>query len=181
MLKDKNEKLCKNREITEELWKISIQETRNGIIRMLESADKLLQSGGNEAICAGLYTYAVEEYGKILLLKELSPLEGKVKIEINGIFRGKRAHKRKFDIAAKNLPSECKTLHEGAFNPRIFNPKDFETAPVIADLEARTAIFYCDFVESGDAIKRVPPVDKTLLNNAINKFRTITLRIDVDE
>ena len=181
MLKDKNRKSVKNREITEELWKRSIQETLKGIMKMLDSAEKLLQSGGDEAICAGLYTYAVEEYGKILLLKQFSPSAGKVKIEFSGIFKGQQAHKRKFKIAIKNLPRECTILRRGLFGPN-FNPKFFDAAVVIADLEARTAIFYCDFIESEGAlaIKPIPPVYKESLKNAISNFRMIALIINVD-
>jgi len=172
MLKDKNGKWVELLEITEDLWKRSIQETLNGVLKLLESAEKLLDNGGNETICAGLYTFAVEEYGKILLLKQYTASNGKVKIKYRNEFR---YHPKKFEIAAKNLPSECTTLSRGLFDPEIFDPSIFDTKRVIADLEARMAVFYCDFSDSGDSIKPTPQVDKELLNKVIKKLQTIAL------
>ena len=57
-------------EITEQLWNELKKNTLSGIIRLAESANILLSSNGDVAICAGLYTYAVEEYGKLILLSE---------------------------------------------------------------------------------------------------------------
>lgn len=75
-----------------------MQETLNGIFALLDSVERLLQNGGNEAIAAGLYMYAVEEYGKLLLLKNYRPSSGKVTIGYKNEFRN---HKAKFDIAVK--------------------------------------------------------------------------------
>jgi AbiV family abortive infection protein len=133
----------------------------------LESAEKFLDNGGEIAICAGLYTYAVEEYGKLLLLNKCKPSGGMVEIRFRDWFRN---HTDKFNIANENLPDECKTLHKGAFS-RAFRSQDFDTETV-ADFEARLAIFYSDFTDRGD-IKRVPSVDKDLLKKAINKLTTI--------
>jgi len=165
MLKDKKGKWVKILEITDELWKKMMQETLAGVFKLLESADKLLDNGGNEAICAGLYTYAVEEYGKILLLQQYNPSGGKVKIEYRDEFRD---HEAKFGAAIKYLPDGCTKLYESAFS------QDFDTDQV-ADFEARLAIFYSDFTESGDGIMPVPPANKSHLRKAINKFKTIAL------
>ncbi len=162
-------------EITEELWKRCIRETLDGIWTLLESAERLLESGGNDAICAGLYTFAVEEYGKVLLLRQYNPLEGKVKIEFRDIFRG---HDQKFKTAIENLPRQCTILHEGVFDPKVFNPRVFDTEDVIADLEARMSVFYCDITDSADAIKQYPPIEGTLLRKAIDSFRTFVEEIN---
>ena len=103
-LKDKNGKWVEYLEITEDLWKKTIQETLFGILKMLESAERLLQSEGHEAVCAGLYTFAVEEYGKLLLLKQYNLSDGKVKIEFRDNFR---RHESKFKKAIENLPYDC--------------------------------------------------------------------------
>jgi AbiV family abortive infection protein len=169
-------KWVKYLEITEELWKKCIQETLFGILKMLESAERLLQSGGHEAICAGLYTFAVEEYGKLLLLKQYNPSDGKVKIEFRDIFR---RHEKKFKTAIENLPHECTILYS-PWKSKDWHSKDiWYSKDVIADLEARKSVFYCDFVDSGDAIKTVPRVEKTLLRKAIDSFRTILDEINI--
>lgn len=171
MLKDKNGDWVKILEITEELWKSVIKEIPQGILRLLESSERLLDNGGNEAICAGLYTYAVEEYGKLLLLKGYSPIAGKVEIKYKNEFR---YHPPKFEKAIKALPGECLTLSRGVFDPAIFDPAIFDTG-LVANLEARTGVFYCDFLDSGDGIKPVPEVDKELLRKAIGELRKTVL------
>lgn len=170
MLKDKNGDWVKILVITEELWKKIMKETLQRILRLLESAEILLDNGGNGAICAGLYTYALEEYGKMLLLKQSSHVAGKVKIKYKNGFRH---HPTKFRLAIKNLPNECTTLRRAIFDPKIFDSNIFDTEQVIADLEARMAVFYTDFLDSGDGVKPIPPVDKKLLKNAIDILRKI--------
>lgn len=162
-------------EITEELWQKCIEETLHGIWTLLDSAERLLESGGDEAICAGLYTFAVEEYGKLLLLRQYNPSDGKVKIEFRDIFRG---HDKKFRKAIENLPRECKTLYS-PWKLKDWHSKDiWHSKDVIADLEARKSVFYCDFVDSGDAIKPVPAVEDTLLRKAIVSFRKLVPEIN---
>ena len=159
-----------------------MQQTLDGIIRLLDASNKLLLNGGNEAICAGLYTYAVEEYGKLLLLKQCVPSNGKVTIDYEKIFRDKR-HENKYRAAIENLEKqapECTILMKGLCNSAIFNSQIFDTtAPIIVDFKTRMAIFYCDIADSGDGIKQVPPVDKSLLKNAIGKLKIIALAMTI--
>ncbi len=173
MLKDKKG-WVRVLEITEELWKKMTQETLHGVVKMLESAERLLENGGNEAICAGLYAYAVEEYGKLLLLRHYSPSSGKIRIRYKDDFR---KHAAKFGIAIERLPLECITLSKGVFSRQVYSKEHFRTDE-IADLEARQAAFYTDFTDSGNRIKPVPPVDKNLLRKAINQFKTIAYEED---
>lgn len=155
-------------EITEELWKKAQQETLSGIVALLDSSKKLLENGGNEAICAGLYSYAVEEYGKILLLKQYNPTNEKVKIKYKDEFT---KHEDKFDTAIRKLPKECVNLRRTGFEEGFEN--GFEHKEIIADFESRMAIFYSDFDDSGIEIKSVPPIDKDKLKNAIEKLSII--------
>lgn len=169
MLKDKKG-WVKILEINEKLWKEMMQATLQGIIKLLESVERLLNNGGNEAICAGLYTFAVEEYGKLLLLGNYSPSSGKVQVRYKDEFRN---HTEKFRIAIEHLPKECTRLYEAGFSDDFEN--GFEKIRVGADWEARLGIFYCDFTNSGDGIKPVPSVDKGRLKKAISQFETIAL------
>lgn len=100
-----------------------------------------------------------------------------MRIDFKDIFRD---HRRKFEIATKTLPDACMSLGIGFFDKQIFDPNIFDTADVIADLEARKAVFYCDFADSEEAIKPIPPVDKVFLENAILNLRTIALGTDVN-
>ena len=171
-LKDNNGNWVVSLEITEELWMKLMQETLSGVIRLLESCEKLLANGGSEIICAGLYVYAVEEYGKLLFLKKSNQIAGKRCI----IYRNKfRNHDAKFDIAIKNLPPECITLHQAAFDPADFDSADFDTENIITDNEARLNVFYADLSDDAADVKSVPFIETDLLKKAIAKLRTETV------
>ena len=113
--------------------------------------------------------------GSFYYYNVIAHLSGKVKIKYKNEFR---KHEAKFDIAIKHLPEECTTLYEGAFSRRDFSKEDFDTDQV-ADLEARLAIFYSDFTDSGDGIKPVPSVDKDRLKKAINQLKMIALETTI--
>jgi hypothetical protein len=49
----------------------------NDIIEYEEEDSYSIMSTGDPTIAAGLYTFAVEEYGKYLYLKSLEPIDGK--------------------------------------------------------------------------------------------------------
>jgi AbiV family abortive infection protein len=161
--------------ITEDLWKKTMLEAQNRVMTLLDSAEKLLDSGGNNALCAGLYTYAVEEYGKILLLKKYPSVSGNVNIKYKGEFRN---HSQKFSEASKHLPKECLNLKQGCFDPKYYDPKYYDTETVVVDdLEARTSIFYTDFADSGTEVKSVPTIDNNKLKIAIGELRKITSKL----
>ena len=66
-------------EATEKLWRKTMGETLHGILKLLESAEILLEIVDNEAMGVGLCTYEVEEYGKLLVMKQNAPLNGKLR------------------------------------------------------------------------------------------------------
>ena len=175
MLKGKDGKWVENLELVEELWKQIMQETLNDIFALIDSVEKLLKNGGNPVIAAGLYMYAVEEYGKLLLLKNYSPSNGRVRIRYRNEFRN---HKAKFDMAIRNLPKECIILHEGAFDRDAFDSEAFDTDE-IADCETRQGVFYSGFASTGDFVKANPSVDADLLWKAAAQLKTIALGITI--
>lgn len=158
-------------EIPEDLWKKIMQETLNGILVLLDSSKKLLSNNGNQAVCAGIYTYAIEEYGKLLLLKQCVPIDGKVKIEYRDGFRD---HKAKFKVAIQNLPNSCINLCR--IQPYEYEYRDIVYQDIIADFEARMAIFYSDFNSSG-WIKSALPIETDRLKNAIEQLYIIAFAI----
>jgi AbiV family abortive infection protein len=172
MLKDAKGKWVETLEIEEALWNRITVEALIKAITLADSAERLLQNKGDAAICAGLYMYAVEEYGKFLLLKQYGPSSGKVKVKYKDEFR---SHREKFGIAVEHLPRECITLRKGPFDPKIFAPKVFDTDDTITDCETRQAVFYSDFSESGDAIKYIPLVDPKCLEKALSRFTALAL------
>ena len=146
---------------------------RDGILRKLDSARILVHY--DKEVAAGLYTYAIEEFGKLLLVKENKL--GNNLYEINtDWFKGPKAHKYKFpkafDYLQQNNHSQCIALTEGDFVISNFYWRDFVIG-LLADFEARLSIFYTDCKWKGnndiDMVK-VPTIDTHMLENAIKEL-----------
>jgi hypothetical protein len=101
--------------LTPDEIKVGISLCREKVISLLDMANNLVTQGDRE-ISSGLYTYAVEELGKLLLLKkELDKKPNNNKISVNlAIFgRGEGKHPTiKFDEFQKELtiPIACKEV-----------------------------------------------------------------------
>jgi AbiV family abortive infection protein len=163
-------------EISEELWNNLKKNTLSGVLRLLESAQKLLKNDGEAAICAGLYTYAVEEYGKLLMLSNCSIANGKVDIDEKALFGGHGSHNLKFKAAIAKLPDECKHIGADLWVPGIWKKGVWkDSSSVVADFNSRMAIFYCGLDKSKKAINSVPLVSERNLEKAIDTLKTIAL------
>jgi hypothetical protein len=113
------------------------------IIHNLEATKRFLELGEDyKDICAGVYTYAVEEYGKFLYLSRLTPIHPNNKIPINYTDgnQGFLNHRYKIGLALDVLPDCCKLLSEGGFTDTGFTQSGF-THNITADFEARKSIF----------------------------------------
>jgi hypothetical protein len=120
---------------------------RDRIIQNLEATKRFLQLGEDyKDICAGIYTYAVEEYGKILFLNDLSPTSTNpnLPIQYKATGQGFLNHRHKIDLAWDALPDSCKLLREGGFTDTGFTQSGF-THDTPAKLETRLSIFFVDF------------------------------------
>jgi len=172
-------------EIDEKAWRTLMQVTLGGIKTILSCAKILLEINEKENmqvliehpyVSAGLVTYAVEEYGKLLILQTLEPKNGKIEIEYKKLFR---THKVKFEAAHANLPTKSKTIGKGIFDPAIFDPRIFDTKAPEPSFEARTAIFYSDIDENGE-IRMMPYVHAKQLRKAIESFEKIIKKIKLE-
>jgi hypothetical protein len=167
-------------EIDVELRDKMVSHIQNRIIHNLEAIQKFLQIPGYEEVCAGLYTYTVEEFGKILYLKSfsLSPSDSnktKFPYKMKGGKKGTGFlnHYKKFDLALDVLPDTCKILCEGGgFLASGFLSSGFITDDeLIADFEARKRVFFADFKrDTKISIEEPPKVTKALLEKAVEKF-----------
>jgi hypothetical protein len=151
---------------------------RDRIIDNLQATKRFLELGETyKEICAGIYTYAIEEYGKILFLNSLSPLpppnNDKLKVPYTHYNHGFLDHFHKFELALydKNLPYSCKVLRGGDFTFTGFSSTGFIT-DTPADFEARKSIFYADFDGNNNynSILTTLQVDRDLLKNAVDEF-----------
>ena len=126
-------------------------------------------------VAGGLYTYAIEEYGKLLILKSYQPIDGKVTLD----YRKFTSHDEKFSKAIQNLPTECLSISKGLFDPKIFNSKIFNTKGTVTTFNARKGIFYTD-LDKKNKLKMTPHVDAESLRKAISTFSNIITKIKLE-
>lgn len=143
-----------------------------GIRRLLRSAEALRREAlspdaadpdGLLAVAGGLYTYAVEEYGKALLIESLPEKGGIISVPYREIFG---SHGKKFEAALKDLPVECSAIGAGVFDPHIFDPRIFDTG-LQATFQGRMRLLYLDMDRKGGPIVEDTP-DARMLAGALS-------------
>jgi hypothetical protein len=173
MVTDENGHPIDYLEIDVELRDKMVSHIQNRIVRNLEANKQFLQIPIYEDICAGLFTYAVEEYGKLLYLKSFSPYSpGSNKISFPYKMANKTGflnHYKKFGLALEVLPETCKNLSTGGFTDTGFMQTGF-TTPLIANFEARKRVFFADFTQDKNSIEMPPQVDRASLEKAVDEF-----------
>lgn len=150
------------------------------IIQNLEATKRLLELGEDYIdTCVGIYTYAIEEYGKILFLNGLRPTaekNNKLRVRYAHRNHGFRDHEHKFNLAldGKDLPASCKVqLEGGGLIPSGFEASGFITETrTRPDMKTRMSIFYADFDENNNynAILKSPEVKRKLFVTAVGDF-----------
>ena len=125
-----------------------------------DAADILGEPGPVDlwAVAAALYTYAVEEYGKLLLLGSLPEKGGVVSVPYREIFR---SHDKKFNAALEKLPAECALIRQGPLDFSIYNPAIFDMG-MDASFEGRTRLLYLDMDPDGNPTAPRPPTSAHL-------------------
>jgi hypothetical protein len=166
-----------NVSITEKILKDTKQCIQKGIIKKLLAAKGLLDI--DKEVAAGLYIYAVEELGKLLLLEKAKRKNGSYDISYRKEFLN---HDVKFSIALDYLQehnyNKCIILNdEGGFSPNSFSWKGF-TIGLLPKTQARLSIFYIDFVyshlEANEIeVMKIPMVDGSILTHAIRELETV--------
>lgn len=150
------------------------------IIQNLEATKRLLELGEDHIdTCVGIYTYAIEEYGKILFLNGLRPTaekNNKLRVRYAHRNNGFRDHEHKFNLALndKYLPASCKVLLEdGGLTASGFEASGFITETrTRPDMKTRMSVFYADFDENDNykSILKSPEVKRKLFVTAIDAF-----------
>jgi len=161
-------------EISEEKWIEAKHIIKNGIIKKISAAKQNIDIDID--IAAGIYIFALEEFGKLLLLKESKAVDKKYIITYrDGFVDHSFKFSKAFDYLQKNGYSECIVLNnEGGFSPN-FSWKGFNIG-LLAQTEARLGIFYVDFTKSENDnydLMKVPQVDENKLKIAINKLEEV--------
>lgn len=174
MLKDEKGKKPCEIEISHEKWEETKQMIREGIKKKLDASKTLIEN--DKEVSAGLYIYALEEFGKLLLLDDSNVQSGKGKINYKDEFV---CHEVKFGKAFDYLQghnyNNCILLNdEGSFSPESFSWRSF-TIGLIPKTEARLSIFYVDFIYTSEVtdnidIMKIPLIDVEILRKGINEL-----------
>jgi hypothetical protein len=158
-------------DIPEEQWKEMMQNVLNGIFQKL-TAVKSMQNI-DMYIAAGIYIYAVEEFGKLLLLKNASALSGMRRIVYEKEFLSHtRKFKSAFDYFQANKYDSCLVLSEGDFVPSDVVWSDYYIG-LLSNTGARLSVFYSDFAYDKNLnviIETPPAIDLGLLQKASSEL-----------
>jgi hypothetical protein len=181
MLRDsKGKKIFpKEIDISEDQWIEMMQNVRNGIFRKL-NAVREMQSIDKD-IAAGIYVYAVEEFGKLLLLRSATSLNGKRWVKYDkGFVEHEAKTKGAFDYFRRNNFHVCMILAQGC--PGQTSDVEEENwdnviVDLAADTEARLSIFYSDFVYDSNknpVVENPPYVEPEMLRRATEQLEIVT-------
>lgn len=173
-------KQTRNSIISSTLWKIQklLDATRILLNDVKEEVDGDFQiTTGDPNIPAGLYTFAVEEFGKFLYLRSLEPTNGRYQIDYKNEFTN---HIRKFERALTELPNECRLIHEGEKDSEFYETDLYDD--IVANFETRLRVFYSDFDPrfANKVTRTEPPVSAKLLIIATEKLWDITNSLQIE-
>ena len=163
--------------ISNDKWKDAKNTVKDGILKKLSAAKQNLSI--DKDIAAGIYVYALEELGKLLLLKDCKKVNGRYIIKYRNEFVSHQIKFGKaFDYLHNNNSDECIILNnESSYASDLNSWKNF-SIELIAETEARLGIFYVDFYDFQNNkdkydIMKVPNVDENKLKRAINELENV--------
>jgi AbiV family abortive infection protein len=169
-------------DITDQVWNEVKKNTLNGIKEKISAAEAIVNNNQSSIdIAAALYSYAIDEFGKFLLLRSLSKTKSsnRRKIKYKDEFA---CHNKKFELAFDHLQTTgqgyCSVLNDqGSFSPISFSWRSFRLG-LLTDFNA--GYHYTDFkCSQGDIILKVrPSVKKNYLNRTIDELRSAVQELD---
>lgn len=169
---------------------LGIKQAKENAILLAKQALFLTKKKEHVITSLGLYSFALEEWGKCLLLHD-SLSKGNYQINI-GIFRGSKPHKLKFSRGLDDIPNECKhfrkildlsnettilgkhvgdhlILHGISKSGKTWKSK-IPVGDFLIDFNARMDCFYLDWDDHNRRWKKQNPVDRKDLQNKIKNF-----------
>jgi len=167
------------------------------ILNLTKSVELTMKNKGNMRVALGLFSFAIEEYGKLLFFKDCIG-KGDTCSVPRFVFSGKKSHNLKFEKALKNLPSNCKKFFELKFvNTPIYEDKTLQVGPhntnytfdhgtkiytigdFLVDFETRMYCFYLDWNNSGKSWKIITNVHAESLQKTVINFRKHIQKIKI--
>ena len=116
----------------------SVGEVRLDEARLL--LDERSWPPGQSAI---VLSFALEEFGKALLLDRALDQQSSDQVTVEGFYD----HRRKFGAARAVIPPAEQEVVSRSFGEDFFDSEAFETTGVPADFDTRLSLLYVDFVE----------------------------------
>ncbi|HJU34752.1 MAG TPA: AbiV family abortive infection protein [Nitrososphaera sp.] len=170
--------------ITHKVWDEAKKNTLNGIEKKISAAETIVHSQASIDIAASLYTYALEEFGKLLLLRNLPKIKSSNRRNVN--YKNEFAcHDKKFELAFDYLQNAnhgyCLILNDrGSFSPKSSSWRSFDLG-LLADFNARLSLLYTDFKyhQGGIILEVHPSVNKDYLIRAIRELRSAVQELNM--
>jgi hypothetical protein len=161
-------------------WKGMMQNVLNGIFQKLNAVENILTI--DMYIAAGLYIYAVEEFGKLLLLKNVYELNGMRRVIYEKEFLSHtKKFKAAFDYLQANRYDACLLLSGGDVVPSDVVWSD-AIIGLLANTGARLSVFYSDFAYDKNLsviIETPPAVELELLRKASNELERASKEFNI--
>jgi len=166
--------------ISRNQWFKLKDQTRDTALAIITTCGSIIKQAENDhymntiftAMCSGLYTHSVEEYGKFIFLQGHLPINEKVEIDYDEF----KNHKLKFKLALKNMPSTCKILHDSDYDSKNYN-SDYNIEDIIPEWSTRLQIFNTDIDPDGN-VKPYPKIEFGKLKQAVNDFQILLWKIN---
>ena len=117
----------------------------------LREAVIVLDTGVAPVTAAVLFSFAIEEFGKAVLLYDAS-VTGEASVEIGNFYD----HRAKFSAAVKRIPEQHLLLHGGAFQRDFVQSNAFDVGNVV-DFDARLSGLYVEWKGAWQVGVRVDP------------------------
>jgi len=168
--------------MTTKFLKISEKNVLEGIVECLTTALQLaneaeiiVKSDMNKTHALGLYIFAIEEYGKALVLKQCLNNNSECYVT-RDLFSGEDAHKTKIDSAFCKLPELCKkykseehTTGESNSPGLSISLTSYVTGPT--NLPLRMRCFYLNPDKRNHRWEPKPTVDTEWIKEALRLFK----------
>jgi AbiV family abortive infection protein len=163
--------------LTEEQVKKGIELCKGRITSLLHDAEIICKDVNNSKNAVGLYTIAIEECGKLLLLQDSLQFQRNAddKISLDGEIFGKGlGHtKIKFNRILTNLPDDCKKIGNivGGFSSGFSDAFQKTKQDISTDFQIRKDIFYVDWDNAKNGWKGGLDIESKDLLSVISSFK----------
>jgi len=145
------------------------------ILRKLGAARQIVEV--DKEIAAGIFVYALEELGKLEVLKQSEKKDSQYSLKYDEEFSW---HRVKFKLAVDYLQRvghpEC-ILLKGSFSKKSFGDCTF----ILGEVEACLGIFYTDFeyeksTNIATRVRSIPLVNETKLKMAVDALEDVIIK-----